>query len=287
MAQAPAVLRNISDTALWAAYFRALETKRTDALFRDPYAERLEGGRGTEIAKTIPEGQSHAWAWVTRTYLFDKFLRQEIANGADLIVNCAAGLDARPYRMELPATLQWVELDLPEILAYKEQILAAEKPRCALERIRVDLANADQRKKVLARVASRVKRGVILTEGLLIYLSAEEVASLARDLADAGSLERWILDLHSPGLLRMMQKRAGKVLEQAGAAFKFGPAERAGYFDPFGWQAVQVQGLLKTASSFGRPPLLLRLLSRLPESNKPRSNRPWSGVCVLEKKKLR
>jgi methyltransferase (TIGR00027 family) len=287
MADAPAVVRNISDTALWAAYFRAQETKRPDGLFRDPYAERLEGGRGTEIARSIPEGQSHAWAWVTRTYLFDKFLRQEIENGADLIVNCAAGLDARPYRMELPPNLAWVELDLPEILAYKEQILAAERPRCALERIRVDLADADQRKKVLARVASRGKRGVILTEGLLVYLSREEVGSLAGDLAGAGSLERWILDLHSPGLLRMMQKRTGKALEKAGAPFKFGPAERAGYFDPFGWQAVQVEGLLKTATRFGRPPLLLRLLSRLPESKKPLSNRPWSGVCVLEKKKLR
>lgn len=96
MAEGSGVVRNISDTALWAAYFRAEETKRPDALFRDPYAEKLEGGRGTEIAKTIPAGQSHAWAWVTRTYLFDQFLRREIENGADLIVNCAAGLDARP-----------------------------------------------------------------------------------------------------------------------------------------------------------------------------------------------
>lgn len=96
MAEGSGVVRNISDTALWAAYFRAEETKRPDALFRDPYAQKLEGGRRTEIAKTIPAGQSHAWAWVTRTYLFDQFLRREIENEADLIVNCAAGLDARP-----------------------------------------------------------------------------------------------------------------------------------------------------------------------------------------------
>ena len=146
MAEAPAVVRNISDTALWAAYFRAEETKRADALFQDPYAERLEGGKGAEIARTLPEGQSHAWAWVARTYLFDQFLRKEIENGADLSVNCAAGLDARPYRMELPRSLQWVELDLPGILAYKEERLAGETPRCALERIRVDLSNAAERR---------------------------------------------------------------------------------------------------------------------------------------------
>src|SRR5579883_3279085 len=94
----PAV-RNISDTARWAAYFRAQETKRADALFRDPYAERLAGARGTEIANTLPEGNRHEWAWVARTYLFDQFIERLIGEETDLVVNLAAGLDARPYRM--------------------------------------------------------------------------------------------------------------------------------------------------------------------------------------------
>src|SRR5438045_6529439 len=73
-----AVVRNISDTARWAAVFRARETERADALFRDPYAERLAGKMGVDIANTLPEGNSHAWAWVARTYLFDRFIAQEI-----------------------------------------------------------------------------------------------------------------------------------------------------------------------------------------------------------------
>jgi methyltransferase (TIGR00027 family) len=277
------LVRNISDTALWSAYFRAEENKRADAMFRDPYAEKLEGGKGAEIAKTIPEGQSHAWAWVSRTYLFDQFIREEIANGADLIVNCAAGLDARPFRMELPANLRWVELDLPEILAYKEERLASDTPRCALERIRVNLADRSERRSVLQSVGSQGKRGLILTEGLLIYLSPEEVASFARDLAGVASFERWILDLASPGLLRMMQKSAGRALEKVGAPFRFGPPEGPGFFAPNGWAAIQVEGLLKTAARFGRPPFLLRIVAKLPESTGPQGNRPWSGVCLLQK----
>ena len=38
-----------------------------------------------EIARTLPEGEKHAWAWVTRTYLFDQIIRKEIAEGADLV----------------------------------------------------------------------------------------------------------------------------------------------------------------------------------------------------------
>ena len=283
MSDPPAVVRNISDTALWAAYFRAEETKRPDALFRDPYAERLEDGKGEEIAKSLPEGQSHAWAWVSRTYLFDQFIRKEIEEGADLIVNCAAGLDARPYRMELPGGLQWIELDLPEILAYKEARLAQEKPRCVLQRIAVNLANESERRGVFASVGARGKRAVIVTEGLLIYLSPEEVASLARDLATVGSFRRWILDIASPGLLRMMQKSAGEALEKVGAPFLFGPAEGPDFFAPHGWDAIEVNGLLKTAAQFGRPPFFLRMLAKLPESKGPQGKRPWSGVCVMQK----
>lgn len=284
MPDSPAVVRHISDTALWAAYFRAQETKRPDALFRDPFAEKLEGGKGAEIARTIPEGQAHAWSWVTRTYLFDEFLKNEIANGADLIVNCAAGLDARPYRMELPAHLHWVELDLPGILAYKEERLAEEKPRCLLDRIRVDLANPSERRGVLELVGAQGKRGVILTEGLLIYLSPEEVGSFARDLAGVACLERWILDLASPGLLKMLRKSTGKALERAGAPFRFAPPEGPGFFEAHGWKVREVQGLLKVAARLRRPPFLLRLLAKLPESAGPQGHRPWSGVCLLQKK---
>jgi methyltransferase (TIGR00027 family) len=277
-------VRHVSDTALWAAYFRAEETKRRDALFRDPYAEKLEDGKGAEIARTIPEGQSHAWAWVARTYLVDQFLRKEMENGADLVVNCAAGLDARPYRMEMPTSLQWVELDFAEMLAHKEERLKGEKPRCVLERIPVDLANATERRRVFERVAPKGKRAIVLTEGLLIYLSPEEVGSLAKDVASVTSFQRWILDIASPGLLRMMQKSTGKMLEKVGAPFRFGPAEGPGFFEPNGWETMEVQGLLKTAARFGRPPFVLRMLAKLPESKGAQGNRPWSGVCLLRKK---
>jgi methyltransferase (TIGR00027 family) len=278
-----AVVRNISDTARWAAVFRARETERTDALFRDPYAERLAGKMGVDIANTLPEGNSHAWAWVARTYLFDQFIAQEIEQGTDMIVNLAAGLDARPYRMPLPASLHWIEVDLPEILTYKEGILANEQPACALERIRMNLSDVSARRALFADLARRASRILILTEGLLIYLSAEEVARLAKDLAAGSHFRRWIMDLASPGLLRMMQRTTGKQLSQVGAPFKFAPAEGPAFFTAHGWEPIDVKGLLKTATRFKRPPFFLRLLGRLPEQKGPAGNRPWSGVCLFKK----
>lgn len=122
------LIRNISDTARWVAVYRARETERTDALFRDPFARRLAGERGERIATSLPRDRQREWALVVRTLLFDAFISEQVAQGVDLVMNLAAGLDARPYRMALPPALQWVEVDLPEILDYKEGILEAERP---------------------------------------------------------------------------------------------------------------------------------------------------------------
>src|SRR5436305_3585296 len=109
------LIRNISDTAKWVAVFRAEENERPDAIFYDPFARRLAGKQGEDIAHNIG---FNSWSFVARTFLFDEFIRQHVEQGYDMIINLAAGLDARPYRMQLPSALQWIEVDLPDILNY-------------------------------------------------------------------------------------------------------------------------------------------------------------------------
>jgi methyltransferase (TIGR00027 family) len=281
MTDPTSTVHGISDTARWVAYFRAQETERPDALFRDPYAERLAGAHGFQIANSLPDGNKHEWAWVARTYLFDQFLSRAIQDGADLVANLAAGLDARPYRMELPSTLQWIEVDLPDIVSYKEEILRNEKPRCRLERVSLDLSDAAARRKLFADIDDRAKKIVVASEGLLIYFATEDVASLAEDLAAGKHFQSWIIDLASPGQLRLMQRTSGKQLSEVGAAFKFAPPEGANFFRPHGWEPKDVQGMLKTAAQFKRAPA--ELLSLLPEPKGNFGNYPWTGVCLLNK----
>lgn len=282
MSDAQPLVRDVSDTARWVAYFRARETQRADALFRDPFAERLAGEQGFRIANTLADGNKHEWAWVARTYLFDQFISRAIRNGADLVLNLAAGLDARPYRMELPDSLQWIEVDLPRIVSFKQDILSTETPRCRLERISLDLADVSARRKLFASLNQRAKNIAVASEGLLIYFTPEEVASLATNLAAEERFSTWIIDLASPGQLKLMQRTTGKDLGEAGAAFKFGPAEGADFFVPYGWEPKDVQGLLKTAAQFKRSPAVLSSL--LPEPKRILGNYPWTGVCLLEKR---
>ena len=88
------------------AVYRANETDRQDAVFRDPFARALAGERGEQILKAMPFADDNAWPFIARTYLFDRYITRQVKGGADLVLNLAAGLDTRPYRMDLPASLR-------------------------------------------------------------------------------------------------------------------------------------------------------------------------------------
>ena len=276
------LVRHVSDTALWVAAYRANESERPDARFNDPFARRLAGERGARIGDGLPKARENEWAMVARTWLIDRLVLEEAARGADLVVNLAAGLDTRPYRLPLPPGLAWVEVDLPELLDYKEGILEREKPVCRLERLRLDLSEEAARRELFGRLGGRSRRVLVLTEGLLVYLKEEAVISLARDLAAAPGFERWILDLASPGLVRLMGRLMGR--ELARAPMMFGPEEGPAFFEPHGWSALEVHSMLKTGARLKRLPFWLRLAAWLPESDGRQGRRPWSGVALFKKR---
>ena len=274
------LIRNISDTALWVAAYRARESERPDAVFNDPYARKLAGDRGEQIAQAQTFSAKNSWSFVARTWLIDHFVDQEVAAGADAVLNLACGLDSRPYRLELPPQMRWIEVDLPPLLAYKEQILAGEKPRCRLERVALDLSDIAARRALFARVAAENKRVLVITEGLLVYLEREQVLSLGKDLADAPTFQRWIVDLQSPGLLKMLQKKMGA--QMVTTPMKFAPPEGPEFFLQCGWKPLEVRGMMKTAAKLNRLSFIMRLFAKLPE--KPvAGNRPWGGICLLGK----
>jgi len=95
-----------------------MESRRPDAIFRDPFAERLAGPDGSAIVAKLPRGRATAWAMIVRTAVFDEIILTRVReHSADLVLNLAAGLDARPWRLPLPPSLRWVDVDLPGLAA--------------------------------------------------------------------------------------------------------------------------------------------------------------------------
>ncbi|MBA2685270.1 MAG: class I SAM-dependent methyltransferase [Gemmatimonadaceae bacterium] len=280
-------IEHVSDTARWVAVYRAMESERPDALFHDPFARTLAGEKGDEIVRTIRDGKTMAWAMIVRTQLFDEIILAEVGtDGIDLVLNLAAGLDARPWRLALPPTLHWVDVDLPEILRYKLETLGDAKPRCSYEAVEADLTDATARRELFARLGARSKRGLIVTERLLIYLSDTDVGALASDLRAEPSFTRWVIDLASPRLLKMMSKSWGKAVASGNAPFKFAPANGTDFFQEFGWDERAYHSTMEEAERLDREMKMMwlwRFLGRFYPAKMRDEFRRMSGTVVLER----
>jgi len=274
-------IHNISETARWAAIHRAKETERPHPQFRDPFARQLAGERGEQIAAALSFSEADEWSWMARTYLFDRYISEQVTHGVDMVVNLGAGLDARPYRMTWPEALNWIEVDLPEILNYKEEILARDEPQCRVERVRLDLADVAGRRSLFQSLGRRATKALVLTEGLMIYVPSDDTGVLADDLAAVSTFRYWVLDLVSPGLLRMLRERTEPQFNET-TRMQFAPENGPEFFGVHGWKAVDVQSLLKTAGGFNRLPPAMQPLALLPEDPARMGQQPWGGVCLLE-----
>jgi methyltransferase (TIGR00027 family) len=280
-------IETISDTARWVALYRALESERPDAHFRDPYARRLAGEKGEAIARAMPGFKSGLWPMVVRTCLFDELVLRATQNeGFDTVVNLAAGLDARPFRMPLPPSTRWFDVDLPEILAYKKSVLAGEKPVCAYETEALDLREVAARRAFFERVGRDSRRTLILSEGLLVYLTDAEVSSLATDLHAPRPFRWWVIDIASPKLLRMLQRKWAKSLDAGRARLQFAPPEGTAFFNPTGWKEIEFRSTWEEAQRLRREmPLasLWRFIARLLPKAKREEFRRMSGIVLLER----
>lgn len=280
-------IENVSDTARWVAVYRAMETARPDAIFRDPYAERLAGAKGQQIVDAMPRGRQMAWAMIVRTAVLDEIIRERVRAGADQVVNLAAGLDARPWRMkELPSSLRWVDVDLPGILDHKLGIIGDEQPVCQYDAVRVDLRDAAKRDALFAQLGAQSSRTLVVSEGLLIYLEPNQVADLARSLHGPPSFRWWAFDIAHPRLLAMMTKMWGKDVDTGNAQFKFAPAENTKFFEPLGWREIAYHGSMDDARRLRREMSnmwLWRLLGRLQPKKVRDEFKRFSGLAVLER----
>ncbi|HTC41351.1 MAG TPA: SAM-dependent methyltransferase [Candidatus Acidoferrales bacterium] len=285
---ADSLIENVSDTAFWVAYYRAVETRRPDALFQDPLAGVLAGEQGKKIAETMPMRFMTSWVIAIRTRIIDEYIQMAIADGVEAVVNLGAGLDARPYRMDLPKSFLWIEADYPRMIDYKESRLRNEAPRCTLQRVPVDLANPAERRKLLTDVEAKGKKLLILTEGLIPYLSVEEVGALADDLKAMSYVRYWITEYLSRIAIKF-RERGGISRKTRNAPFKFKPADWFGFFREHGWAVKEMRYFSQEGERLKRPvraPLLLKVIMKVRTLLASKENRQAlkkvAGYALLE-----
>ncbi|NOT78060.1 MAG: class I SAM-dependent methyltransferase [Bacteriovoracaceae bacterium] len=249
-------INHVSDTALWVAAYRALESKKTNALFKDEFAQILIGQLGKGLASYTQGSRYTAWSVVIRTLIIDELISKILENPfseIDTILNLGAGLDTRPYRMSLPQKINWIEADFPQIIDLKNEKLDRFTPNCQLKRIAIDLTDIDKRKKFLTEISDKSKNILVLTEGVIPYLTNKQAESLACDLYALQNFKLWITEYYSPEILKFL--RTPKRLKQMeNSPFLFYPDHWFNFFKERGWKEEVTKYFGIETLKYGRTP---------------------------------
>jgi methyltransferase (TIGR00027 family) len=282
-------IKDVSDTAFWIAHHRALETQRRDALFRDPLAAVLAGEHGRAISQAMPTSRVVAWTVAIRTRIIDEFIQFALDAGVDTVLNLGAGLDTRPYRMNLPASLRWIEADYAHLIEYKESKLQGHEPHCRLERVKIDLGDLPKRRELLDRVNAQSSGILVLTEGVIPYLSNEDVSALAIELKGMSQVRFWIADYFSAASLEYRRRRRRIARGMRNAPFKFAPGDWFEFFKHRGWEASQVRYIPEEAWRLRRPiplpwhmKIFLRVMRPFMSEQRKEAFRKFAGYVLLK-----
>ncbi len=186
----------------------------------DPYARLFLDGLGPAELDLAARGRGEV---VARTHLMDSMLLGLLHQTPGLtVVNLGAGLCARPYRLDLSACRETIEIDASPVLAFKDSILSGYQASCPVRRIPGGTTTLPQ----LAVPA------VVLTEGLLVYLSAAELAALAVTLAALPGRVDWLADIVSADSAAAMAALAA----QAATPLPLSGLDSLAVFEQAGWQ---------------------------------------------------
>src|SRR6201996_4765532 len=197
------ITTSVGSTAFFVATARALEAQKPDPLVIDPFAEvfcRAVGGNVADVLDgKIPDHQLKTPDWGVhfvnfqgaRTKYFDTYFRQAANAGVRQVVILAAGLDSRAYRLPWPDQTTIFELDQPQVLDFKREVLAEHgaKPRAERREVAIDLRE-DWPQALRDSGFDAAKPSAWIAEGLLVYLPAaaeEQIFSGIDSLAAAGS----------------------------------------------------------------------------------------------------
>ena len=195
---------------------------------------------------------------VIRTKFFDEFLLHVTSeHEIRQVVLLAAGMDTRAFRLTWPPHTLFFELDQPELLAQKEQILASAgaSPTCRYRTVGIDLVEEHWPDALLRAGFDPRQTTVWLIEGLLPYLSESVIPhllNLVTALSAPGScigltaINR--ATLTSPAMRVLLQ-----FLEEAGIPWLSAIDEPEAFLAKRGWVATVAQPGEESAQ-FGRWP---------------------------------
>lgn len=160
----------VAETLLIPLYIRAQETREANPILRDEAAVALVERIDYDF-KRIKLLNVNRVGIVLRTHRIDLWTRDFLAGhpGA-AVVHIGCGLDTRFERVD-DGHVAWYDLDLPEVIALRRELLP-EHPRCNL------LASSVFDPAWLEAVSPANKPALFIAEGVLPYFEEAQVKAL-------------------------------------------------------------------------------------------------------------
>lgn len=204
----------VSETLFLPLYSLARESKEPDPIIRDPGAvaltEELNLAFRTSrrrFFRRLASGRlprSMVVALALRIRRIDGYVREFLRREPEgVVVNLGCGLDDRRRRVD-NGTVRWYDLDLPEVIALRRQLLGE------TDRFVLLPSSVTDRDWMKALPAEPGERFLFVAEGLLMYLADEDAAGLLRELNRRFPGGELIAELVARRVVKMMKGRLGR-----------------------------------------------------------------------------
>lgn len=169
-------LSPIEQTAFLTEYARALDSHWPQPILGDHLAYEVVGKIDYDFTG-LGVQTSVVCQTALRAKMLDDRVRAFIARHPDaVVVDLGAGLDGGFYRVGPPPSVDWYSVDLPGILALREQVLPANEHSHSVP---VSLADEHWPDAIPAN-----RPAILIADGLFAFLSEEQIAAIFRRITD-------------------------------------------------------------------------------------------------------
>lgn len=172
------ILSSVGYTALLVAGWRALHATTPAPRARDQFAKYFIAASADPYwtgmlanPRTTVGGMAFPRLYGVQTQFFDEFFASATSCGIRQAVILATGLDSRSYRLQWPSGTTVFEIDRPQVLKFKAQVLAHAEPTVRQQDIATDLRE-DWSVPLQAAGFDPALPAAWSAEGLLPYLPA-------------------------------------------------------------------------------------------------------------------
>lgn len=235
-------MKPISNTAFYCCGVRMQDSENNKSVCKDVYAENFMDERGKKIFSAFTSEINPNAGNVSRHRIIDDFLRKELLKNPEIqVILVGAGFDSRAYRLKGG---NWIELDEPQIITYKNDKLPIDLCENNIQRIPIDFESETLEDKLQSFSSTQP---VIV----FIYLDENHIKKTLNTLNQLFPNHLLVCDLMTENFYRKYSHTLHKKFGEFGAKFKFTSQRPVEVFCNSNYQLVEKQSIVGKAIEYG------------------------------------